>query len=148
MDHRPPRPIFNEREFKITTKKIAQLRETLQSLETSPPGEAPAWLVQAQKDAHQSLLEELQELASAYEQEKTKDAAEPIEIHALEELPGAFIRMRVRRGYTQRDLAQLLNVKEQQVQRDEENLYAGASLERMARVGAALGVRFVGNISG
>lgn len=59
---------------------------------------------------------------------------------SLRELPHLLIEGRIAAGLTQRELAGRLNLPEQQVQRYEATLYAGASLDRLQEVADALGL--------
>ena len=54
--------------------------------------------------------------------------------------PGAPITARIAAGLTQRDLAERLGLKPQQIQRDEATDFAAASLGRVTAVIAALGI--------
>ena len=63
-----------------------------------------------------------------------------LECKSLEELPEALIKARIFRGLTQEQLAKILNVKEQQVQRDEANMYANSSFTKILKVQRALDI--------
>ena len=56
----------------------------------------------------------------------------------LEELPRILIQARIAQGLSQRELAQSLGLKEQQIQRYESEEYSSASLQRLAQVAEAL----------
>jgi HTH-type transcriptional regulator / antitoxin HigA len=60
----------------------------------------------------------------------------------LTELPKVLINARIAMHLTQGDLATLLGMKEQQIQRYEANLYHGASLARLNQVAEALNISF------
>ena len=53
----------------------------------------------------------------------------------------ALIRARIAMGMTQKELADLMGVKEQQVQRDEANQYNSAGFRRIAEVADALKIQ-------
>ncbi|MBA7687521.1 hypothetical protein ES703_95984 [subsurface metagenome] len=59
---------------------------------------------------------------------------------SLEELPTALIKARIAKGLSQRQLANALGVKEQQIQRYESSDYTSVSLRRLVRVADALGL--------
>ena len=63
----------------------------------------------------------------------------------LGELPFALIRARIAQQLTQGQLADRLQMKEQQLQRYEMTRYAGASLERLKEIAETLRVRVEGN---
>jgi transcriptional regulator with XRE-family HTH domain len=61
-------------------------------------------------------------------------------VRSLTELPDSLVRARITSGLSQRELADKLGLKEQQIQRYEAERYAGASLARLQNVMAVLGV--------
>jgi transcriptional regulator with XRE-family HTH domain len=63
-----------------------------------------------------------------------------VRVGSLAELPDALVRARIGGRLTQRELAERLGLKEQQVQRYEAEGYASASLSRLQEVMRALGV--------
>jgi transcriptional regulator with XRE-family HTH domain len=67
-----------------------------------------------------------------------------LELSSLEELGRALVKGRIAKGWTQIQLARALGMRKQQVQRYEATEYTSASLGRMARVAAALGLSFAG----
>jgi HTH-type transcriptional regulator/antitoxin HigA len=81
-----------------------------------------------------SLKKEIEEY-DALKQEQT-----PIKIASIQELPLALIKARIAMGMTQKELAEKMGVKEQQVQRDEANQYSSAGFQRIAAVAAALDI--------
>ena len=62
------------------------------------------------------------------------------QLKTITELPVALIKARIARGLSQRDLADRLGIKEQQIQRYEASEYGSASLARIRDVISALGV--------
>jgi transcriptional regulator with XRE-family HTH domain len=62
----------------------------------------------------------------------------------LAELRVALIRARIAKGWTQTQLAEALEVSQQQIQKDEMTRYAGAGIDRLQRIADALGVTFTG----
>lgn len=70
-----------------------------------------------------------------------------LELASLEELGGALVKGRIAKGWTQTELARVLGMTKQQIQRYEATEYTSASLGRMVRVAAALGLDFVGTAS-
>src|SRR5207248_7774208 len=67
-------------------------------------------------------------------------------VSSLSDLPNALVRARIAAGLSQRELAERLGMKEQQIQRYEADGYAGASLSRLREVMAALGVELEGDV--
>ena len=62
------------------------------------------------------------------------------ELGSLRDFPTALIEARIVAGLTQKQLGELLEVKEQQIQRWEANLYSGVGVERLQDVADALGM--------
>jgi DNA-binding XRE family transcriptional regulator len=63
------------------------------------------------------------------------------EITSLRELPTALIEARIAARLTQRQLAERIDVAEQQIQRWEANDYSGVNLDRLQSIADALGVQ-------
>jgi ribosome-binding protein aMBF1 (putative translation factor) len=133
--------IRNEREYRITKAQAAKFERALSQLSTSGEGAQLHPLVQkAQRDAVQSQLEELKEQIAEYEALRTGQCS-VLSLDSLEELPRALIRARIAAGLTQRELAERLGLKEQQIQRYEATEYASADLARVNEIARALDVR-------
>lgn len=133
--------IRNERQYRITKSQVDDFERTLRMLDQqpTPPGVHPR-IRQAQLDAVQSQVDELREELAAYEALRA-GRTNVLELSSLDELPAALIQARIAAGLTQRQLADRLGMKEQQLQRYEATDYAGASLSRIRAVVEALGVR-------
>lgn len=58
--------------------------------------------------------------------------------YLVERLPEMLIQERIRLGLTQKQLAEMVGIKEQQIQRYEATLYQSASLRRIREVSTAL----------
>jgi ribosome-binding protein aMBF1 (putative translation factor) len=133
--------IRNEREYRITKAQAAKFERALSQLSTSGEGVQLHPLVQkAQRDAVQSQLEELKEQIAEYEALRDGQCS-VLSLDSLEELPQALIRARIAAGLTQRELAERLGLKEQQIQRYEATEYASADLARVNEIARALDVR-------
>ncbi|WP_242913459.1 XRE family transcriptional regulator [Brevundimonas pishanensis] len=84
-------------------------------------------------------IAELEELIADYELLKS-GAVKEFKAERLSELPEILVRARIARGMSQKDLADFLGMKEQQVQRYEAERYRSASLGRLVEISDALGV--------
>jgi HTH-type transcriptional regulator / antitoxin HigA len=138
--------IRNERQYKITKswyKKFKQVLADLQQQTCSDDIHPQLW--QAEQDALQSQLEEFAADLRAYEALKS-GVVQSFVLDSLENVGLALIQARIAKGYTQKELAKQLGVKEQQVQQDEENLYTAASVRRMAQIANVLGLRVHGHL--
>ena len=100
---------------------------------------------QLEQDALQSQIDELRGDLEAFDRLKAGQV-HAAELSSLNDLATLFIQARIAQGLTQKQLAERLNVKEQQVQKDEANLYETASLSRLKRLAEVLGVEFEGQV--
>ena len=143
--------IKNERQYRITKAKAEAFAEALKELERPASGsEASAseegvhpLLKKAQEEALRSQHEELREELAAYEALPERSA---LELPSLDDLPLALVQARIAEGLTQRELAERLGLKEQQIQRYEATEYASASWTRIREVIEALGARGEGRL--
>jgi HTH-type transcriptional regulator / antitoxin HipB len=134
--------IQNELEYKITKSELAKFEEALTQLEVNQP-DSETWMIDLQRNAMQSQLEELRVQVIEYEQLRTSlinQQEVTLELKQLSELPEMLIRARIAKGWTQGQLAERLGVRVQQVQNDEATLYQSASFARLNKIATALGV--------
>lgn len=133
--------ITNARQYRIARAHAEHFEQSLRSVAVAPPaeGENEAQLREVYRAGLQSQLADLRQQITAYEAVSDGKVAE-LRVTSLQELPDVLIGARIAAGLTQRQLAERLEVREQQVQHDEATRYAGASLERFATVAALLGV--------
>ena len=135
--------ILNERQYAITKAQIKRFELAIAEEEKqgkSPPKNLNEQIRhQAYLDQLKSQLEELHEEIKEYEKLKENNI-ETLQCESFEQLPEALVKARIIRGLNQEQLAQLLNVKPQQVQRDEANKYASASFSKLLKVQKALNI--------
>ena len=81
---------------------------------------------------------QLEEEVQSYERLKRGEFSELKNLSGLGEL---LVSLRIARGMSQKKLAEILEVHESQVSRDERNEYHGISIERASRLLEALGVQ-------
>lgn len=131
--------ILNERQYGITKTKLKEFNEAIALLNDRPePKDINEQIyLQTNLDALNSQIEDFQEEIAEYEQLKQGNIKELV-LDSFEDLPVALIKARIIRGLTQAQLAKLLDVKHQQVQRDENNRYASASFTKLLNVQNAL----------
>lgn len=132
--------IKNERQYRITRAQAEKFAQALARVEQKPVDDAVHPLLRkAEREALHSQLESLHKEIKEYE--NLRDGKERVFVsHSFEELPAALIKARIAAGLSQKDLAERLGVKEQQVQKYEATDYTSASLERVKAVVRALGV--------
>ena len=131
--------IQNERQYRITKTKLKEFQASVAELKKlDPPITINEKLsYQADLDSLESFIEEFQEEIAEYETLQ-QGKLEQLALKSFDELPQALIKARIVRGLTQEKLAEILEVKPQQVQRDEANLYAGASFSKLLAIQKAL----------
>lgn len=131
--------ITNERQYRISKTELSRLREAVDAfdLQDTAGRVGSDVLAKAELEALRSEEEVLSEQIREYEALRS-GAVTVLKAATLEELPSILIRARIAQGLSQRELAQVLGVKEQQIQRYESEQYASASLRRLAQVADAL----------
>ena len=133
--------IKNERQYRITRAQVARFSDAVRRSrrETAATKVAHPLIHKAKLEALQSQLRDLEDEVKEYE--LLQSGTEPIiEVESFEELSVAMIKARIAAGMSQKDLAERLGMKEQQIQRYESTDYAGASFSRLAEIVKALGV--------
>lgn len=138
--------ITNERQYRNNKTLIQRFTASLEQMQQSqPPSNVHPRIWQAEQEAIQSQIEELSDDVLAYEKLKSGQVRS-FAVDSLEGLPLALIQARIAQGLTQKDLANRLGVREQQVQQDEENLYSSASLRRLRQLAEVLNVEMLGKL--
>ena len=129
--------IHTDRQLAKTRDQVDLLRASVaESVEALMPGIDPV-IAEASRAAVVEQARELDEEILEYELLKQGAVAIP-DLREVQYLHTNLIRARIALGLTQRDLAERLDMAEQQIQRYEANEYAGASLSRLREVAAAL----------
>jgi transcriptional regulator with XRE-family HTH domain/Zn-dependent peptidase ImmA (M78 family) len=136
--------IRNERQYRVTQSERAKLAFELQR---TPGSDVPDWVAKASRDAIASQVVEMDEALADYDALRVGAVSSTTEVNDLADLPRALIRARIAGKLTQRDLAERLGLREQQVQRYEATDYAGANIARLVQVMVALGVSFGGELT-
>jgi len=132
--------IKNERQYRITRAAAENFAESLRQLESGAvppiPGVDPA-IQRAEREALESQLDDLRAEIREYE-DLVSGRVKVLELTSLAELPRALVRARIASGLSQKQLAERLGIKEQQVQRYEATDYQQASLSRLLEIAGAL----------
>ncbi len=131
--------ILNERQHWITKLWLQGFEQQLEK--KNPDGFEPQ-LHRLTLDALKSQIESFKKELAEYETLKGA-APEGLRLESLEELPIWLVKMRTVRGLTQRQLAERIGVKEQQIQRYERNDaqgYFNASYKRILEIAQALSI--------
>jgi HTH-type transcriptional regulator / antitoxin HigA len=129
--------ITNEKQYRSTRTLIDRLKASVDALEADTAAEINPILRKAQLAALASQIAELEDDVQLYDGLRS-GAVTVFEADGLHDLPDILIQARIARAMSQRDLADYIGVKEQQIQRYEAERYRSASLERLTEVAAAL----------
>lgn len=133
--------IKNERQRRITRSEARKLEAALSALARAGPGDrVHSALHRAQAEGLRSQIADLKAEIQEYEGLRA-GGTEAVTVTALEELPTALVKARIASGMTQRELAERLGLKEQQIERYEATDYGSASLARVLEVARALTVK-------
>jgi ribosome-binding protein aMBF1 (putative translation factor) len=134
--------IKNERQYRITRAEAEKFRRVLAKLAAGAgrQGQLHPRLARAEREALQSQLDDLQQEIREYEDLKAGKVS-IIDLDSLGELPNGLIKARVASGLSQKGLAELLGLKEQQIQKYEAEGYSSASFQRLKEISDAMGVR-------
>jgi HTH-type transcriptional regulator/antitoxin HigA len=129
--------IQNEHQYKVTQNKLKDLEQALVELEGDRKTFHPRQF-SSRKKGLQLKIDSLNKEIEEYNDLKQKKL---IKISSIQDLPIALIKARIALGMTQKELAEKMGVKEQQVQRDEANQYSSAGFHRIAEVAKALDIK-------
>lgn len=131
--------ITNERQYAITRAQAERFRVSLAKADEQAKEMHPK-VRKAMREGLESQLRDLEtELA---EFEKLREGkVTTIVVNSIVDIPVALIQARIVRNWTQKHLAEKLDLAEQQIQRYESTRYKGVAVERLQEVADALGVR-------
>jgi len=136
-------PILNHRDYRTARAQIAHLTRALgpDGVIANITAHLPADVAAARQQALRAELERLQADLAAYEKLRgNQSEAEADAGLDVDDLGLLLIIGRIARRLSQRELAERLEMKEQQVQRYEHERYAGISLARYQRTLEVLGI--------
>lgn len=125
--------IKNRRQYAITKTQIKKFKAALEMInkKVSPR------LLKAQEDSIKSQIEELGKETLNYEK---LQHCKVIKVESIDAMPLAMIQARNALGVSQKELADRLNIKPQQIQRYEDTNYASASFSRIKKILHALNI--------
>jgi HTH-type transcriptional regulator / antitoxin HigA len=140
--------ILNQRDYRLAKARLAQLQEARapRALLDESTGGLSADITEARRLALRAEHERLREEIRAYESLRSQvvSSHQTIDSSDLGMLP---IFARIARGWSQKQLADVLDLKEQQIQRYESERYAGVSLTRYERILEVLTVELQAKLS-
>ena len=131
--------IKNERQYKFTKTQVERFERTLAELRNPRPEatDLHPLVAKAQEDAVSGQIVDLKEELHLYESMKAGTFSVD-QLEVVSTLPGMLIGVRIAQGMSQKDLAELIGLKEQQIQRYEATDYTSASLGRIMEVVSGL----------
>lgn len=133
--------ITNERQYRITKRKAERFVQALDEFNEKERERADLSqrVIQAERKGIEAQLTSLLEEIEEYERVK-KEGVSNLMVTTIDELPILLIKARIASDMTQRELAEQLHMKEQQIQRYEADRYASVSYRRLCEVAHVLGV--------
>ena len=129
--------IQNEHQYKVTQNKLKDLEQASVELFAIKNTLNPRQF-SSRKKGLQLKIDSLTKEIEEYNSLKQKTS---IKLSSIQDLPIALIKARIALGMTQKELAEKMGVKEQQVQRDEANQYSSAGFHRIAEVARVLNLK-------
>jgi len=134
--------IKNERQYRITKAQAARLDHALAEFDQSSDKEKNIHplLLEAEYEGIKSQLNDLYKEIKEYEELREGKYVIPA-LDLFTEFPLVLIKARIAKGLTQKELADRLGLREQQIQKYESTEYASASFSRVREVAEALGIK-------
>jgi HTH-type transcriptional regulator / antitoxin HipB len=133
--------IQNERQYRITQTKLREFEQELANINPQDPAIHPRQIIGWTNSLNFTIDKLKQEIAE-YEQLKSGDIL-TFSLNSLSDLPTTLIRARIAAGMTQKELAEIIGVQEQQIQRYEADRYSSASFDRLQEIATALNIEIV-----
>ena len=136
--------IKNSKQLALTKKRILEFSDAINKLQTEDPKFSPL-LAKAQIDALIYQKEELVKQAEEYDLLLAGNLA-MFDVDNISDLPKALIMSRISMGLTQKNLADRLGMKEQQIQRYENTEYGSASFKTLVSIVEALDLKITEDV--
>lgn len=127
--------IKNRQQYNVALRTLAALRREIHAGVNGP-------LVGGAADCRTDLITQISELereTELYDRLQVNDTS-ILPLEGFQSLPEMLTAARIARGMTQKDLAEFMGMKMQQIQKYEAERYQSASLRRIALIADALGV--------
>jgi ribosome-binding protein aMBF1 (putative translation factor) len=128
--------IQNQRQYNVTRGQIARLEAVLSSTREGR-GRTDPRVYRAMVAGIRSQISELRKQMREYDR---LSGARSLRLESMADIAEMLIKARVARGMTQEDLAEMLSIRQQQIQKYEATGYRSASLRRVQDVMVALDV--------
>lgn len=129
--------IKNEKQYLMTMKQIRHFQKALEQSQKSKVSIDPM-LYEAMLQGIRVQILDLEKEVEEYTALKRGTAH--ILVQTLQDIPLALIKTRIAKGLSQKQLALLLHMKEQQLQRYEATNYQGVGFEKVVKIAEVLGM--------
>ena len=131
--------IKNEVQYKLTKTSVEGFETRLNWLRanTDVRADLDPIIANAEEVSLESMIEELRDELQEYERTK-QGHVDMTTLHSMHMVPAALIKARIAKGLTQRQLANRVGLKEQQIQRYESNDYRNVDFGRVQEIAQAL----------
>ena len=139
--------IKNEKQYKITLKKLFGIIEDIDQFQNR--SEQLSSKERLLLVSLQAMQEQLKNEINAYVQLKTS-ASTVLTERSIDDLPDLLIEYKIRSGMTQKEFAEKIGMKEQQLQRYEAENFNSISFKNLLKILHAIGldVTVKGNMTG
>jgi HTH-type transcriptional regulator/antitoxin HigA len=128
--------IKNEKQYKITKKKLLGIEEKRTAIAARQP--SPASKDQLILVSLTTMKDQLEEELAAYDLLKKNTGS--FSARSLLELPSLIIEYKIRSGMTQKEFAKKIGMKEQQLQRYEAENFQSISFKNLMKIVQAIGL--------
>jgi len=125
--------IKNEYQYKISKAKIPKFQKLIDELSNSKEDMDPR-LIKAQIEAIKSQINDIEEEIFQYNDIKINKKVPIDDLISFKNIPVSLIKARIGLNLTQKEFAELLGIKEQQIQRWESTEYASVSVSRVYEI--------------
>jgi len=134
--------IENHRQYQVAKSQIAKL-QTATEMARNKGDRMDARVYRAMIGGLESQIKEIQAQVEEYE---SLAGSSELRLDRVEDLPTLLIRARIARGFTQKELADRLGVRPQQIQKYEKTRYRSASFKRILETMRALRMEMEGDV--
>ena len=132
--------IKNERQHNIAKSQLKKFADAIEQFDQKIKSKKiHPLLIKAQKQSLQSQHSDIQEQINYYDNLR-KSKTPILELSSFEEIPITLIKARIALGLSQKDLAERIGLKEQQIQRYEFTEYSTASIAKVKEIIKALDI--------
>ncbi len=130
--------IQNERQYRITQTKLREFEQQLADLNPEDHNLHPRQVI-GWRNSYNLTIRKLKKEIAEYDQLKSGNIL-TFGLGALKDLPTTLIKARIAVGLTQKELADKIGIREQQIQRYEASNYSCASFDRLQAIALALNI--------